>query len=55
MGEIYLLGQDNAIIGIGFAQFVLEGHIDSYKKHNNYCNSKTITSFVYQSLCRKLH
>jgi uncharacterized protein YfeS len=25
---IYLLGQDNAIIGIGFAQFVLEGHVD---------------------------
>lgn len=28
MNGIYLLGQDNAIIGIGFAQFVLEGHID---------------------------
>ena len=28
MGGIYLLGQDNAIIGIGFAQFVLEGRID---------------------------
>jgi uncharacterized protein YfeS len=28
MGGMYLLGQDNAIIGIGFAQFVLEGHID---------------------------
>jgi uncharacterized protein YfeS len=26
---IYLLGQDNAIIGIGFAQFVLEGRIDN--------------------------
>ena len=24
----YLLAQDNAIIGIGFAQFVLEGRID---------------------------
>lgn len=24
----YLLGQDNAIIGIGFAQFVLEGRLD---------------------------
>jgi len=29
MGGSYLLGQDNAIIGIGFAQFVLEGHIDN--------------------------
>jgi uncharacterized protein YfeS len=29
MGGLYLLGQDNAIIGIGFAQFVLEGHIDN--------------------------
>ena len=29
MGGTYLLGQDNAIIGICFAQFVLEGHIDS--------------------------
>jgi uncharacterized protein YfeS len=29
MGGVYLLGQDHAIIGIGFAQFVLEGHIDS--------------------------
>ena len=28
MGGSYLLGQDNAIIGTGFAQFVLEGHID---------------------------
>jgi uncharacterized protein YfeS len=28
IGGSYLLGQDNAIIGIGFAQFVLEGHID---------------------------
>lgn len=28
MGGMYLLGQDNAIIGIGFAQFVLEGRID---------------------------
>ena len=28
MGGMYLLGQDNAIIGTGFAQFVLEGHID---------------------------
>lgn len=28
MNGIYLLGQDNAIIGIGFAQFVLEGRID---------------------------
>lgn len=29
MNGIFLLGQDNAIIGIGFAQFVLEGHIDN--------------------------
>lgn len=29
MGGLYLLGQDNAIIGIGFAQFVLEGHVDN--------------------------
>lgn len=28
MNNIFLLGQDNAIIGIGFAQFVLEGRID---------------------------
>lgn len=28
MNGVYLLGQDNAIIGIGFAQFVLEGRID---------------------------
>ena len=29
MGGMYLLGQDNAIIGIGFAQFVLEGRFDN--------------------------
>jgi uncharacterized protein YfeS len=29
MNGMYLLGQDNAIIGIGFAQFVLEGRIDN--------------------------
>lgn len=29
MNGIFLLGQDNAIIGIGFAQFVLEGRIDN--------------------------
>ena len=29
MGGRYLLGQDNAIIGTGFAQFVLEGHMDN--------------------------
>ena len=29
MGGSYLLGQDNAIIGTGFAQLVLEGHIDN--------------------------
>lgn len=28
IGGSFLLGQDNAIIGIGFAQFVLEGRID---------------------------
>jgi uncharacterized protein YfeS len=28
MNGIYLVGQDNAIIGIGFSQFVLEGRID---------------------------
>ena len=28
MGLRYLLGQDNAIIGIGFAQLVIEGRID---------------------------
>jgi uncharacterized protein YfeS len=29
MGGIYLLGQDNAIIGTAFAQFVLEGIVDN--------------------------
>jgi uncharacterized protein YfeS len=29
LGGSFLIGQDNAIIGIGFAQFVLEGHIDN--------------------------
>lgn len=29
MGQIFLLGQDNAIIATGFAQFALEGKIDS--------------------------
>jgi uncharacterized protein YfeS len=29
MGGIYLLGLDNAIIGTGFAQFVLEGKVDN--------------------------
>ena len=29
MNGVFLLGQDNAIIGIGFAQFVLEGRIDN--------------------------
>jgi uncharacterized protein YfeS len=32
MGGTYLVSQDNAIIGIGFAQFVLEGKIDSDMK-----------------------
>lgn len=30
MNGSYLLDQDNAIIGIGFAQFALEGKIDAY-------------------------
>jgi uncharacterized protein YfeS len=29
MGGTYLLGQDNAIISVGFGQFVLEGKIDA--------------------------
>jgi uncharacterized protein YfeS len=29
MGGSFLLGQDNAIIGTGFAQFVLEGHMEN--------------------------
>lgn len=29
MGGMFLVGQDNAIIGTGFAQFALEGRIDS--------------------------
>lgn len=28
MGGSFLLGQDNAIIGTGFAQFALEGRVD---------------------------
>ncbi len=32
MGGDFLLGQDNAIIGTGFAQFVLEGKIDDELK-----------------------
>jgi uncharacterized protein YfeS len=44
MNGIYLLGQDNAIIGIGFAQFVLEGHIDKDIK------SLTITAIKRQLL-----
>lgn len=35
MGIQFLLGQDNAIIGTGFAQFVLEGRIDSDIKNLN--------------------
>ena len=44
MNGIYLLGQDNAIIGIGFAQFVLEGRID------NDIKSLTITAIKRQLL-----
>lgn len=33
MGGMYLLGQDNAIIGTGFAQLVLEGTISSELKN----------------------
>lgn len=33
MGGMYLLGQDNAIIGTGFAQFTLEGTISSELKN----------------------
>lgn len=32
MNAMFLLGQDNAIIGTGFAQFVLEGKIDAELK-----------------------
>lgn len=44
MGGSYLLGQDNAIIGTGFAQFVLEGHID------NDIKAMTITAIKRQLL-----
>jgi uncharacterized protein YfeS len=44
MGGMYLLGQDNAIIGIGFAQFVLEGRID------NEIKGLTITAIKRQLL-----
>ena len=44
MGGMYLLGQDNAIIGTGFAQFVLEGRID------NDIKSLTITAIKRQLL-----
>ena len=44
IGGSYLLGQDNAIIGIGFAQFVLEGHID------NDIKALTITAIKRQLL-----
>jgi uncharacterized protein YfeS len=44
MGGSFLLGQDNAIIGTGFAQFVLEGHIDKDIK------SLTITAIKRQLL-----
>lgn len=44
MGGMYLLGQDNAIIGTAFAQFVLEGRIDDDIK------SLTITAIQRQLL-----
>ena len=44
MNGIYLLGQDNAIIGIGFSHFVLEGLID------NDIKSLTITAIKRQLL-----
>ncbi len=44
MGGSYLLGQDNAIIGTGFAQFVLEGRID------NDIKTLTITAIKRQLL-----
>lgn len=44
MNDRYLLGLDNAIIGIGFAQFVLEGRVDSDIK------TLTITSINRQLL-----
>ena len=44
MGSMYLLGQDNAIIGTGFAQFVLEGHVD------NDIKALTITAIKRQLL-----
>jgi uncharacterized protein YfeS len=44
MGGMYLLGQDNAIIGTGFAQFVLEGRID------NDIKNLTITALKRQLL-----
>ena len=44
LGGSFLLGQDNAIIGIGFAQFVLEGHID------NDIKALTITAIKRQLL-----
>lgn len=44
LGGSFLLGQDNAIIGISFAQFVLEGHID------NDIKALTITAIKRQLL-----
>jgi uncharacterized protein YfeS len=44
MGGSFLLGQDNAIIGTGFAQFVLEGRID------NDIKNLTITAIKRQLL-----
>jgi uncharacterized protein YfeS len=44
LGGAYLLGQDNAIIGTGFAQFVLEGHVD------NDIKALTITAIKRQLL-----
>jgi uncharacterized protein YfeS len=44
MGGTYLVGQDNAIIGTGFAQFVLEGKVD------NDIKALTITAIKRQLL-----
>lgn len=44
LGGSYLLGQDNAIIGTGFAQFALEGRVD------NDIKALTITAIKRQLL-----
>lgn len=49
MGGMYLLGKDNAIIGVGFAQFVLEGKIDKEMK------VLTVTAIKRQLLPMLIH